>query len=270
MCGDAEKEQMEVARRWKGATPAHRRRWRNPKACPRETNFSTLEQLWPAGHFRGPLNGPRSYFRRVPPHFLGYHANFSNCRRKVYIDIGAKHFDSKEGFLSMLKLYTPLLDFDEYYAFEAVAGFYKLPPHDELVRLLIKQGMHPTRAATFSRRHFFLQAFIGSRSKPETTPSTIGFSDFLETTLGLQPADAVVVKMDVEGYEFDIVQTLLADGTHALIDEIMLEVHYGHPYMRQTYNWCRTPQFWCFYTLENATSMYQSLRDAGVYAHHWP
>ena len=126
-------------------------------------------------------------------------------------------------------------------AFEAVAGFYKLPPHDELVRLLIKQ--HPTRAATFSRRHFFLQAFIGSRSKPETTPSTIGFSDFLETMLGLQPADAVVVKMDVEGYEFDIVQTLLADGTHALIDEIMLEVHYGHPYMRQTYNWCRTPQF---------------------------
>jgi len=154
-------------------------------------------------------------------------------------------------------------------AFEAVAGFYKLPPHDELVRLLIK-GMHPTRAATFSRRHFFLQAFIGSRSKPETTPSTIGFSDFLETMLGLQPADAVVVKMDVEGYEFDIVQTLLGDGTHALIDEIMLEVHYGHPYMRQTYNWCRTPQFWCFYTLENATSMYQSLRDAGVYAHHWP
>ena len=115
MCGDAEKEQMEVARRWKGATPAHRRRWRNPKACPRETNFSTLEQLWPAGHFRGPLNGPRSYFKRVPPHFLGYHANFSNCRRKVYLDIGARQFDSKEGFLSMLKLYPPLLDFDEYY-----------------------------------------------------------------------------------------------------------------------------------------------------------
>ena len=155
-------------------------------------------------------------------------------------------------------------------AFEAVAGFYKLPPHDELVRLLTKQGMQPARAATFSRRHFFVQAFIGSRSKPETTPPTIGFSDFLETMLGLQPADAVVVKMDVEGYEFDIVQTLLVDGTHALIDEIMLEVHYGHPYMRQTYNWCRTPQFWCFYTVENATSMYQSLRDAGVYAHHWP
>lgn len=300
-CGNAENEQMEVARRWKGTPPAHHRLWRNPKACPRETSFSTLEQLWPTGHFRGPLNGPRSYFKRVPPHFLGYHANFSNCRRKVYVDVGARYFDSKKGFLSMLKFYPPLLDFDEYYgsthhctlpsasrsltgcvmfagsslarprsAFEAVAGLYKLPPHDELVRLLTKQGMHPTRAATFSRRHFFLQAFIGSRSKPETTPPTIGFSDFLETMLGLQPADAVVVKMDVEGYEFDIVQTLLADGTHALIDEIMLEVHYGHPYMMQTYNWCRTPQFWCFYTLENATRMYQSLRDAGVYAHHWP
>ena len=114
-CGNAENEQMEVARRWKGTPPAHHRLRRNPKACPRETSFSTLEQLWPAGHFRGPLNGPRSYFKRVPPHFLGYHANFSNCRRKVYLDIGARQFDSKEGFLSMLKLYPPLLDFDEYY-----------------------------------------------------------------------------------------------------------------------------------------------------------
>ena len=64
--------------------------------------------------------------------------------------------------------------------------------------------------------------------------------------------------------------TLLADGTAALIDEIMLEVHYGHPSMRQMFNGCRKPQFWCNYTLQDAANAYHSLRHAGVYAHHWP
>ena len=65
---------------------------------------------------------------------------------------------------------------------------------------------------------------------------------------------------------------------HALVDEMMLEVHYGHPLMHQMFHWC-TPRpkrhgggldFWCGYSLENATALYQSLRDAGVYAHAWP
>ena len=73
-----------------------------------------------------------------------------------------------------------------------------------------------------------------------------------------------------QGYEYEIVNTLLADGTYALVDELFLEVHYGHPKMKQMFNWCWKPQFWCGYTLENATLMYQSLRDAGVYTHHWP
>ena len=64
--------------------------------------------------------------------------------------------------------------------------------------------------------------------------------------------------------------TLLEDGTYRLIDEIMLEVHYNHPKMTQLFNWCRKPVFWCNRTLQEATHMYQSLRAAGVYAHHWP
>eukprot|EP00962_Isochrysis_galbana_P052140 scaffold23525_cov162-Isochrysis_galbana.AAC.2 len=28
------------------------------------------------------------------------------------------------------------------------------------------------------------------------------------------------------------------EGTHALIDEMMLEVHYGHPKMTRLFNWC--------------------------------
>jgi len=274
-CGEAEALQTGIAQQWSGfGTPVKLGTWSRPQRCPPETDFGRLEDLLPQKHFRGPLSGPASYFKRVPPHYLGHHANFSKCERSVYIDVGAREFDSKEGMLSTFAVYPQLLGFDEFYAFEAASGFYKLPPQPDLVRRLQRQGMSAARAASFARRHFFLQAFIGARSNPSTTPPTLGFSDLLKTMLGLQPADAVVVKMDVEGYEYDIVRTLLADGTHALIDEILLEVHYGHPAMMRRFNWCRMPkpgwQFWCSYSLQNATAMYRALRDAGVYAHHWP
>ena len=237
------------------------------KQCPAETDMTRLEDLWPEKHFRGPLRGPQSYFRRVPPHFLGHHANFTRCRRRVYIDVGARTFEA--GLLPMLKTYPALGHFDEFYLFEAVPGFYKLPPVPKLERLLAPY-MTPDEVASFPRRHFFFQAFIAARSEPSTIPPTIGFSDMLQNMLRLQPNDAVVVKLDVEGFEFEIATSLLADGTHALIDELMLEVHYGHPDMRAMFNWCKKPLFWCRYTLNNATNMYQTLRDAGVYTHHWP
>jgi hypothetical protein len=176
----------------------HERHWAHSRRCPSETNFTLLEDLWPAQHFRGPMSGPKSYFRRVPPHYLGHHADFTRCRRRVYIDIGAGQFNahgSSEGFLSMLKLYPPLLDFDEFYCMEAVPGRYNLPPQPELQKMLTAAGMSVARASTFSRRHFFLQAFAGARSDPSTTPPTIGLSDLLQTMLQLQPADAVVIKM---------------------------------------------------------------------------
>jgi len=174
-----------------------------------------------------------------------------------------------EGMSSMFKHYPALGVFDEFYAFEAVARLYKLPPPYKLHRLLAPY-MSAERMRTFPERHFFFQTFIGAFSEPDTVPPTIGLSSLLRIMLQLQPADFVVVKMDVEGYEYDIVPTLLADGTASLIDEIMLEVHYNHPKMRQMFNWCRKPQFWCNHTLQDAVAIYHALRRAGVYAHHWP
>ena len=64
--------------------------------CPAFVNHSHLEALWPEAHFRGPLavDNPLSYFQRVPPHFLGNTGvDFGACRRKVYIDVGAREFE---------------------------------------------------------------------------------------------------------------------------------------------------------------------------------
>lgn len=62
------------------------------------------------------------------------------------------------------------------------------------------------------------KAFIGSRSDPSTVPPTLGLSDLLSTVLQLAPSDMVVLKLDVEGYEYDIVSTLLNDGVRAAGD----------------------------------------------------
>ena len=197
VCGEAEAAQVKFAHGWQLPHKAPRK-WRRPHSCPEETSLGNIEPLWPEMHFRGPLSGPQSWRRRVPKHFLARHANFSRCRRRVYVDVGAKLFETKDGLLGTLQFYPDLLDFDEFYAFEAVAGFYKLPPQKELLQKLTRAGMNPDRATDFSRRHFFFQAFVGARSDPSTSPPTIGLSDFLLRTLQLQPADAVVLKLDVE------------------------------------------------------------------------
>lgn len=121
--------------------------------CPK-VDATNLEDLLPEQHFRGPLQGPRQYFKRVPPHYLANHANVSGCRRRVYIDVGARDFE--HGLREMFGWYPALGAFDEFYAFEAVAGFYKLPTPSELSQILLRY-MTPDRVATFARRHFFFQ-----------------------------------------------------------------------------------------------------------------
>ena len=72
----------------------------------------------------------------------------------------------------MFRHYPALGTFDEFYAFEAVAGFYKLPPPHKLQKLLAPY-MSAELARTFPSRHFFFQAFIGAFSEPATSPPTI-------------------------------------------------------------------------------------------------
>jgi hypothetical protein len=42
----------------------------------------------------------------------------------------------------------------------------------------------------------------------------------------------VVLKMDIEGKEYDVLKALLAEPRlSSLVDELMVEVHYSHPEM---------------------------------------
>ena len=53
----------------------------------------------------------------------------------------------------------------------------------------------------------------------------IDFSRWLRATVVAN--DFVVVKMDIEGSEYEVLPSLLRTGTIRLIDELMLEVHYN-------------------------------------------
>jgi hypothetical protein len=59
----------------------------------------------------------------------------------------------------------------------------------------------------------------------------VGLNGFLRS-LRLRAHDFVVIKMDIEGGEYETIRNLVAEPSIAeTVDEIMVEVHYAHPEM---------------------------------------
>jgi len=61
--------------------------------------------------------------------------------------------------------------------------------------------------------------FIGLDEDSKTSPQTRGLGQFLKD-IGAQEDDFVVLKIYVEGIEFDLLERIMADGTYKLIDEV--------------------------------------------------
>ena len=57
---------------------------------------------------------------------------------------------------------------------------------------------------------------------PVTTPC-IDFSAWLSLTF--QPGDTVIVKMNIEGAEYDVLEKCVADGTISLVSELYIQWH---------------------------------------------
>ena len=92
------------------------------------------------------------------------------------------------------------------------------------------------------------------------TRPAIDIADWLRRTV--RPDDFVVVKMDIEGAEYDVVPHLLREQVANLIDELFLEIH------TETNTCCKPPHDVGRHR-PDAIRLLQSLRDAGVYAHEW-
>ena len=116
-------------------------------------------------------------------------------------------------------------------------------------------------------------AYISHAARQDGMPAEEGdnvpmivLNDFL-STLNLVQEDFVVIKMDIEGSEYKVMEALLArPDLVEVIDEMMIECHYSHPEMAWAYWDENFPE----YSLSDAHVLLQRGRDAGIVVHPWP
>ncbi|KAL2337654.1 hypothetical protein Fmac_012100 [Flemingia macrophylla] len=89
------------------------------------------------------------------------------------------------------------------------------------------------------------------------------FADWLKKTVSKN--DFVVMKMDVEGTEFDLIPRLFETGAICLVDEIFLECHYNR--WQRCCPGQRSPKY--EKTYDQCLQLFTSLRQSGVLVHQW-
>ncbi|KAH7444426.1 hypothetical protein KP509_02G077900 [Ceratopteris richardii] len=202
------------------------------------------------------------------PWLLAARVDLGSRRRRVLLDLGANSFfTSLTWFLRMYPL-----DFTEVHAFEVddrllrkpTSGFseYGNIASPNQWSLMVKQtpGIPPWMLDRISLHHSFVSDFDDDGIR------AINITRFVKEKLALTAADAVIVKMDIEGSEWPILNRWMADSEMAaIVDELFVEVHYDHPSMRG-YHWARFSPT----KRESALALLAELRLHGFFAHAWP
>uniref|UniRef100_A0A1D1Y9G4 Ankyrin repeat protein nuc-2 n=2 Tax=Anthurium amnicola TaxID=1678845 RepID=A0A1D1Y9G4_9ARAE len=89
------------------------------------------------------------------------------------------------------------------------------------------------------------------------------FAEWLKSTAS--KTDFVVMKMDVEGTEFDLIPRLFDTGAICLIDELFLECHYNR--WQRCCPGKRSPKYQNTYG--QCLKLFSLLRESGVLVHQW-
>ncbi|KAJ6315975.1 hypothetical protein OIU78_019285 [Salix suchowensis] len=198
----------------------------------------------------------------------------------VYVDVGARSYGSSIG--SWFKKQYPKQNrtFDVY-AIEADRAFYEeyrvkkgvtLLPYaawvrNETLRFEINHdpGKEVKEKARGMGRIQPVKPSLSSGSFNGEVNEIEGFdfAEWLKSTV--TEKDFVVMKMDVEGTEFDLLPRLFETGAICLIDEIFLECHYNR------WQRCCPGQRSSKYekTYGQCLDLFTSLRDRGVLVHQW-
>ncbi|CAL5335227.1 hypothetical protein CsSME_00017641 [Camellia sinensis var. sinensis] len=211
--------------------------------------------------------------------YLPSMVDISFKQRYVYVDVGARSYGSS--IVSWFKKQYPKQNKTfEIYAIEADRAFHEeyrykkgvtLLPYAAWVRnetLFFEVNQDPGREVEEKEKGRGM-----GRIKPvQSSGSSVSdgdkiqgfdFANWLKSTVAEK--DFVVMKMDVEGTEFDLIPRLFKTGAICLIDEIFLECHYNRwqkccvgersPKYPKTYGQC--------------LELFTSLRKSGVLVHQW-
>eukprot|EP00250_Pteridium_aquilinum_P018032 c23906_g1_i1 orf=577-2238(+) len=214
--------------------------------------------------------------------YLPSFSDISKFQHHIYVDVGARSYSSSIGSWFVKKYPKQNQDFS-IYAVEAdrsFAGDYakrrnvQFLPFAAWVRNeTLVFGANPENRAAEGE---FGMGRIQSRSAVENSSNVLSLpsSNSYQTVQGFDLAewllrtvsvdDFVVMKLDVEGTEFDLLPRMLETGAICLIDELFLECHYNR--------WQRTsPVRTSKYkrTYSECVSLFQTLRNSGVLVHQW-
>lgn len=201
----------------------------------------------------------------VLPWLYGTKVNLNTKQRRVYLDFGANDFrTSVTWFLQMYPC-----DFTEVHAWEVNPGLFNIPsPGFNEDTNWIPENPHATRVIQTPKVSDWMVQRIKQYStfvSDDDGKGSVNITRFMKEELKLAEEDTVVVKMDIEGAEWPILQRWLNDPEMAqIIDELFVEIHYKHPSMLD-YHW---GQF--THTREEATQLMAELRAKGFFVHAWP
>ncbi|KAF9599257.1 hypothetical protein IFM89_036555 [Coptis chinensis] len=209
--------------------------------------------------------------------YLASMVDISFKQKYVYVDVGARSYGSS--IYSWFKKHYPKQNnsFD-IYAIEADKTFYEeyktkkgitLLPYAAWVKnetLFFEINRDPGQEVEAKGRGMGrIQPVQSSASSLNNVDKIQGFdfANWLRSTV--TEKDFVVMKMDVEGTEFDLIPRLFETGAICLIDEIFLECHYNR------WQKCCPGERSSKYqkTYDQCLELFSSLRESGVLVHQW-
>ncbi|WVZ56630.1 hypothetical protein U9M48_007126 [Paspalum notatum var. saurae] len=194
-------------------------------------------------------------------------------RRYVYVDVGARSHGSSIGRW-FRKQYPKQNHSFEVFAVEADPAFHgeyatkkgvTLLPYAAWVRNetlafeINQQGPGKKNGRGMGR----IRPAGGASSGELRRVPAFDLAEWLKRTVSEQ--DYVVMKMDVEGTEFDLIPRMLDTGAICLVDELFLECHYNR--WQRCCPGERSPKYQNTYG--DCLELFTSLRDSGVLVHQW-
>lgn len=212
--------------------------------------------------------------------YLPTMADINFKERYVYVDVGARSYGSSIGGW-FKKQYPKQNKTFEIYAIEADKAFYEEYRTKKAVNLLPYAAWVKNETLFFEVNHDpskeeeeKAKGKGMGRIKPVGSSDGGGassgheiegfdFADWLKRSVS--ETDFVVMKMDVEGTEFDLIPRLFETGAICLIDEIFLECHYNR------WQRCCPGERSAKYerTYDQCLDLFTSLRKSGVLVHQW-
>lgn len=203
--------------------------------------------------------------RMLLPWLYGAKVDLNKCSRRVYLDLGANAFHTSVQWFS--RMYP--CDFTEVHAFEVSPGLFRIPqPGFNEEANWAPENTHSVRVKQVAQ----VPDWMVKRIKLYNTyvadadgDNSVNITRWIKEELKLTKEDAVVVKMDIEGAEWPILERWLQDSEMAeIIDELFVEIHYHHNTMLD-FHW---GQF--SHSREEALQLIASLRSKGFFIHAWP